>query len=260
MKIASWNINSIRARISHCNDFIAEYNPDLIMLQETKCLNEVFPEEELNIGNYNIYLHGQKSYNGVAIFSKTPADEIKTDFEGNPCTDQARFIEVSFNSDKYGYCRFINLYAPNGGEVGSDKFQLKFKFYESFIKYIEKILSFNETLIIGGDFNIAPFDIDISKKYFDSRGTCCTQEEQQLMRKLLNLGLIDTYRFLNPDDCEFSWWDYRAGAFEQNHGLRIDTILSSPRINSHLGESKIIYELRGKPKSSDHAPIITVLK
>ena len=255
LKIITWNVNSINVRLPHLIELIKEHDPDIICLQELKCETDKFPKEELSDLPYNLYIHGQKTYNGVAILSKIPADEIKKDFPGNPIPEQARFIEATFKTD-IGYARVISLYAPNGGEIDSDKFVIKLKFYDAFTAYIESIKSFEERMFIGSDYNIAPFDIDVYSPEKLQHSTCCTYAERQKLRTILNLGFVDNFRIKHPDKKEFSWWDYRAGAFEQNKGMRIDTILSTSNALANLSDCTIDYKTREKHKPSDHAPVI----
>lgn len=257
LKIVTWNVNSVNSRMQHLIELIKDQDPDIICLQELKCLNEKFPRLELEHLPYNLYLHGQKSYNGVAILSKIPADEIKTDFPGNPIPEQARFIEAAFNTE-IGYVRMISLYAPNGGEIGSDKFEIKLKFYDAFTNYLESIKSLEEKIFIGSDYNIAPFDIDLYSPEKLQNTTCCTYAEKEKLRTILNMGFVDNFRALHPNKQEFSWWDYRAGAFEQNKGMRIDSIFSTSNAVAHLTECSIDYKSRSKQKPSDHAPVIAV--
>lgn len=259
LKIVTWNVNSVRSRLNHLLDFIQEHNPDIICLQELKCQTEKFPFEELNHLPYNFYVKGEKTYNGVAILSKLKADEVKYDFLDNPICDQARFIECSFNS-LIGYIRVICLYAPNGGEVGSDKFHNKLKFYDAFTDYINSIKSFEEKLFIAADFNIAPFDIDVHAPDKFRGKTCFTLEEQIKLRTILNSDFVDNYRIMHPNSNEFSWWDYRAGSFEQNLGMRIDSIISSSNAIANLISCTIDYPTRTKNKPSDHAPVIAEYK
>ena len=255
LKIVTWNVNSVNVRLQHLIELIQKHDPDIICLQELKCINENFPTEALSHLPYNLYFHGQKSYNGVAILSKIPADDIKTDFPSNPIPEQARFIEATFNTE-IGYARVISLYAPNGGEVGSDKFKIKLEFYDAFTDYIKSIKSFEEKMFIGSDYNIAPFDIDVYSPEKLENSTCATYIEKQKLRTILNLGFIDNFRIKYPEKQEFSWWDYRAGAFEQNQGMRIDTILSTSNAVEYLNDCTIDYKTREKPKPSDHAPVI----
>ncbi|MFY9589220.1 exodeoxyribonuclease III [Rickettsia endosymbiont of Halotydeus destructor] len=255
MKIATWNINSIKMRLDLLRNFLTEANPDILLLQEIKCETDKFPFDELSDLPYNFYVHGQKSYNGVAILSKFPADEIIKDFPNNYCTDQSRFLEINV-STPIGFCKIISLYAPNGSSVGSDKFETKLKFYDSFINYLSSCKSFEEKIIIGGDFNIAPFDIDVYSPQALRGTTCFTLDEQKKFRTILNSGFEDLYRVTKPASHEFSWWDYRAGSFEQNKGMRIDMLLASNNAVDYLENCYMDYNLRTKLKPSDHIPVV----
>ncbi|MDA9163674.1 exodeoxyribonuclease III [Rickettsiaceae bacterium] len=254
-KIVTWNVNSVKVRMEHLRELIKDHDPDVICLQELKCETDKFPAFELSDLSYNLYIHGQKTYNGVAILSKLPADEVKTEFPNNPAPEQARFIEVSFDTP-IGYARVISLYAPNGGEVGSDKFAMKLDFYDAFTDYINSIKSFEEKMFIGSDYNIAPFDIDVHSPERLRNSTCFTYTEQEKLRSILNAGFVDNFRAKHPNTQEYSWWDYRAGSFAQNKGMRIDTILSTNNAVPHLKDCIIDYKTREKQKPSDHAPVI----
>lgn len=257
LKIVTWNVNSVKVRLNHLREFIEQHDPDIICLQELKCETDAFPSERISDLPYNLYINGQKTYNGVAILSKIPADEVSTNFPKNPAPEQARFIECSFDTE-IGYIRVISLYAPNGGEVGSDKFTTKLKFYDAFTQYIRSIRSFSEKLFIGSDYNVAPFDIDVYSPDKLRNTTCFTLEEQNKLRTILNDGFVDNFRIKYPDKKEFSWWDYRAGSFEQNKGMRIDTIISSSNATPYLQDCLIDYKTREKTKPSDHAPVIAI--
>jgi len=259
LKIVTWNVNSIKVRLAHLRELIKEHDPDIICLQELKCETDKFPKDEISDLPYNLYIHGQKTYNGVAILSKIPSDDIKTEFPNNPIPDQARFIESTFDTE-IGYCRVICLYAPNGGEVGSDKFLTKLKFYDAFTEYLISIKSFDEKIFICADYNIAPFDIDVYSTNELQNSTCFTYVEKQKFRTILNSGFVDNFRIYDPNVQEFSWWDYRAGAFAKNKGMRIDSIISSSNAVSNLVNCMIDLSTREKDKPSDHAPVIGLYK
>lgn len=255
MKVATWNVNSIRSRLEHSVSFLKQQDPCLLLLQETKCIDDLFPHDQFSNMPYNISINGQKSYNGVAIFSKYPIDEVKTDFVGNPCPEQARFLEVTC-STPIGYSRIISVYVPNGGKVGSEKFNMKLEFLSSFTSYLNSIDANDENLIVGGDFNVAPFDIDVYDSTVLANTTCFTEIEKNKMRLLLNMGFEDLYRLANPGSQEFSWWDYRAAGFQRNLGMRIDFLLGNNNVLSKLKACYIDTSLRSKPQPSDHAPVI----
>ncbi len=258
MKIACWNVNSIKSRLTQVLSWIEQHDPDVILFQELKCEEESFPLEAFSHLPYNFAISGQKTYNGVAILSKYKIDGIKKAFPGSPCPDQARFIEISFASP-IGYCRIISIYVPNGGEIHSDKFMMKLEFLDALYSYLHSIKNTEEHVIIGGDFNVAPFDIDVYAPKQMHHTTCFTLEERVKLRAILNSNWTDLYRALNPATCDFTWWDYRGRAFEHNHGMRIDMILGCPKTADRLQEFIIDKDARSSDKASDHAPIMAVL-
>lgn len=257
LKVASWNVNSIRSRIDHVLEFLQDESPDFLLLQETKCEDAQFPDDAFASLPYNILKSGQKSYNGVAILSKIPVDEIKTDFPGNPCSDQARFIEIACTTS-IGYSSIISVYVPNGSEIGSDKFAVKLEFYDALTSYLLSIKKHDEHIIIGGDFNVAPFDIDVYSVLDLQNALCFSAPEKNKFRGLLNQGFEDLYRLSHTNVQEFSWWDYRAGGFEKNLGLRIDMILGTISAANVLSDCFIATRYRGLDKPSDHAPVVAV--
>ncbi|MFK8040011.1 MAG: exodeoxyribonuclease III [Rickettsiaceae bacterium] len=254
MKVATWNVNSVGVRITHLEEFLRTTQPDILLLQEIKCINEKFPYDALDHLNYNVYVHGQKTYNGVAILSKYKADDIKINFPDNPIPQEARFIECSLNTS-IGFCQVISVYVPNGGEVNSEKFHIKLRFFDELFRYLNSIKSFNANIIIGGDFNVAPFDIDVYSSSDLKDSTCFTLTEKQKMRSIINAGFYDLYRLASLDLQEFSWWDYRGGAFDKNLGMRIDMILGSSNIAQNISQVKMHYDMRAKDRPSDHIPV-----
>jgi exodeoxyribonuclease-3 len=258
MKIASWNLNSIRVRFEKLQNWLVRENPDLVLLQELKCEEAQMPD--IDFASYNLVGSYQKTYNGVAILSKYPIDEVKYDFEGNPDSAQARYIEIVCNTP-CGYARFISIYFPNGGEVYSDKFDYKLKFYEAFTEYVKKLRRNNELLFVGGDYNVAPGEIDVYDAHGLAKSTCFTMEERSAFHKMVNEAkLLDAYRIAHPDKVEFTWWDYRGNGFSHNKGMRIDHILLNPKAADILLECHIDHEERGKEQASDHAPIVILLE
>jgi exodeoxyribonuclease-3 len=258
VKIINWNVNSINSRIDHLVDLLKKEDPDIVLLQEIKCEESGFPYLMLSDFSYEIAISGQKSYNGVAIFSKYKIQSVKKHFPNNPLVDHARFIEIECETD-FGMTKIVSLYAPNGGEVGSEKFVQKFAFYKEFNQYLNQFHNQKENIIIGGDFNIAPFDIDVYNAKNLQNSTGFTLDEKQILRKIFNEGFCDLYRLKNPFSKEFSWWDYREGGFEQNKGMRIDFIISNIEIAYHLKEAKLLKEYRSRIKPSDHIPLMIEL-
>lgn len=255
MKVVSWNVNSIKSRIEHVLSWIAENDPDIMMFQELKCEKDAFPLEAFGHLPYNFAISGQKTYNGVAILSKYPIDNIETAFPDNPCPEQARFVEISFKAE-IGYCKAISVYVPNGGEIHSDKFVMKLAFLKAFKRYLASINNVDEYIMVGGDYNVAPFDIDVYEPHHLQYSTCFTVEERRLMRAILNDKWVDLYRLMHPNDEEFSWWDYRGRGFEHNKGMRIDMILGNPKFADIAKEFVMDKVMRGMEKASDHIPIM----
>ena len=247
MKIATWNVNSIRARIDHLIAWLSENNIDILAIQETKVINELFPKEELtNIGYKSIFA-GQKSYNGVAILSLTDTCETTTWHAKND--ENIRAIASTVNDT-----RVINIYVPNGQSLGSEKFSYKINWLNDFIQWVKEQQQIYEKIIILGDFNIAPSDLDVYDPAIWQNSILTSQDERNLLQDILNLGFVDSYRDLNPTDPGFSWWDYRAGSFRRGNGLRIDLILTSHNIS--LESCIVDLEPRGWAKPSDHTPVV----
>jgi exodeoxyribonuclease III len=257
MRITTWNVNSVRARLPLLLDFLNEVKPVVLLLQETKCENHKFPIEELNELGYNVSLNGQKAYNGVAIASKFAIEAVKVSFENNPKEEHARFIEAEIKLP-IGFARFISVYVINGGEVDSKAYHEKLSFLEHLSQYFESICKNDELLFIGGDFNVAPEEIDTCEP--KGSYTCFTMPERTKMRALINKGLCDLYRDCNADQQEFSWWGYRERGLQNNRGMRLDMLLSSYKATRYVKDCKIQKEWRLKEKASDHAPVTLELQ
>ncbi len=259
MKLACWNVNSIKQRIAYVEKLIKEENPDFILLQELKCETDKFPYTEFEELGYNLALIGQKTFNGVAIFSKYPLDEISTKLPSYGLDDQdeqARFVEATVAVGKE-YFRIISVYVPNGGEVGGERFPYKMNFLERLKRYIREVNNPDERLVIAGDFNIANLDIDIYDPKALANSICCSQSEKKIFREILAENMFDSFRLLNPHTQNFTWWDYRGGAYDHNKGLRIDYILTNPSATDLLEKAYMLEDYRKLPKTSDHIPIIS---
>jgi exodeoxyribonuclease-3 len=251
IKIASWNVNSINAHLDQVTSWIKQNDPDILLLQETKCQDSNFPYEAFK--GFSVSHLGQKTYNGVAILSKhSPKSIIKT-FENNPCFDQARFIQADFVYSS-GIARVINIYVPNGGEIGSEKFAIKLDFLRGLLNYI-RMLDLTTPTILAGDFNVAPFDIDVYSPEEANNRLLFSDIEKKLLREILNANFFDTYRLSNPLTQEFSWWDYRARGFERNAGMRIDFLLANAKGSDLLRGAWLNSQIRNHPKCSDHVPV-----
>jgi len=253
MKIISWNVNSVRARIENILSYIKDSNPDILFLQEIKTQNENFPSETFRENGYNSYVFGQKSYNGVAFVSKFKIENVKNDFIKDKL-QQSRIItgEIALNKKK---TKLINIYVPNGNPVNTEKYDYKKNWLTSFIKEIKNELVKNSNLIISGDFNIIPEEIDVYdyKRYQDD--ALFKLEIRKKYRELINLGFNDVYRYFNKSKQEYTFWDYFAGSWQKNYGMRIDHFLVSSNLLENIKSININKKPRSKIKPSDHTPI-----
>ncbi|MCE2993888.1 MAG: exodeoxyribonuclease III [Alphaproteobacteria bacterium] len=256
-QIVCWNLNSVNSRLPNLLNFLTQERPDVLLLQEIKCLHEKFPNLELEDLGYNCVINGQKTYNGVAILSKGPIEDSTINLP-NFTDAQARYIECVTTINNKAI-RVASVYVPNGQEVGSDKFAYKLEFMEALNNHLQSVLSYQEVFAIGGDFNVAPYEIDVhDPKALD--GTVGFHiEERKRIHSLMNLGLYDSFRCKHPNSNEFSWWDYRAGSLQNNRGMRIDQIYLSPEGMDVLSDATIYKSERLNHKTSDHAPIGCVL-
>jgi exodeoxyribonuclease III len=253
--IATWNINSIRTRLPLLLSWLKERTPDVVLLQETKVIDDQFPREEIEDLGYNIAMYGQKSYNGVAILSKFPIEDVTQGIPGFK-DDQARYLEAVIKG-----VRVASVYVPNGMEVGSDKYAYKLDFLKHLYVHIQTLLTYNEAFALGGDFNIAPTDLDVYDPEEWHEKILCSTPEREAFRSLLYLGLTDALRALHPQEKElYTWWDYRGGAWQNNYGLRIDHFLLSPQAADHLKSATVDRQIRDVEKASDHAPVLCRLE
>lgn len=266
IRIATWNVNSVKSRIGHLLDVLkAENAPDILLLQELKCQDDAFPYMEIEDAGYNVAVYGQKTYNGVAVLSKFPIDEVIKGLPENPLSlweggnEEARYIECVISLPKTAI-RVASVYIPNGQEPGSEKFKYKMAFFERLYAHIENLLQYNEMLVIGGDYNVAPAAIDVYDPKSLEGTTCFHPDERKHFRALLGLGLTDAYRAVNPQKQGFSWWDYRAGGWQHNKGMRIDHLLLSPQAADRTFACDIDLIPRDKEKPSDHTPVWCELK
>ncbi len=253
MKIISWNVNSVRARIDNIKNYIKDVSPDVLMLQEIKTQNENFPNDEFKELGYISHVYGQKSYNGVAIISKFKLNNISTSFI-NDDLKQSRIItgELVIKKKKI---ELINIYVPNGNPVDTDKYEYKKIWLKKFINSVKKKLIENSNLLIAGDFNIIPDEIDVHdfKRYEnDALGKL---EIRKKYRELINLGFKDIYRLVNKKKQEYTFWDYFAGSWQKNYGMRIDHFLLSNSLIGNVKGININKKPRSKIKPSDHTPI-----
>ncbi len=258
MKIASWNVNSLRVRLPHVLDWLAEHQPDILGLQETKTIDENFPVDDIEAAGYHVTFAGQKTYNGVAVISKQPAADIVTDLPGLE-DPQRRVLGCTIPSEK-GDVRFLNLYVPNGSEVGSEKYEYKLSWLDALTRHIKTQLAAHNNFVVVGDFNIAPDDRDVHDPEAWHGKILCSAPERDALQQLTDLGLTDTFRLFEQDENLFSWWDYRAAGFRRNRGMRIDLVLASPDMTKRCTASHIDKEPRKLERPSDHAPVVAVFE
>jgi len=253
MKISSWNVNSVRARITNILEYLKSDNPDILMIQEIKTEEKNFPFLDFENLGYKSYVFGQKSYNGVAILSKGNINDINSKFIKD-INNQSRII-IGDISNKSKTIKLINIYAPNGNPVDTNKYDYKKKWYDSFIKKVNKTLKSSNNIIIGGDFNIIPDKMDVYDYRKYENDALFRLEIRKKFRELINLGFYDIYRHLNKDKQEYTFWDYMSGAWQKNNGMRIDHFLISNNLLNNIKYVSINKKPRSKIKPSDHTPI-----
>jgi len=250
MKVAAWNVNSIKSRLQHLKDWSADFHPDVVLLQELKCQDPDFPYMEIEEMGYHCAVFGQKAYNGVAILSKIPIKEVRKGIPGFQ-DEQSRYIEADLENG----ITVSSIYVPNGSEIGSDKYQYKMSFYAALHAYLKDRLSQEKPFVMGGDFNVAKESIDIHDPDKVGERILCSQAERHHLNSLINLGYADSYRVFEPHKQYFSWWDYRAGSWDQDKGWRIDYVLTCPYATDMLTAVGIDKTPRGWEKPSDHTPV-----
>ncbi len=254
MRIASWNVNSIKQRLDGALAWLGERQPDLVCMQETKCVDDAFPREPFEALGYNVAVHGQKTFNGVALLSKLPFDEISNGLPGDPGDDHARFIE-GVVSTKDGALRIASIYLPNGNPPQSEKYTYKLAWMRRLSAYARERLSHEEPLILAGDYNVIPTASDARNPQAWTDDALFLPKTRDEFRALINLGLHDAVRATSDDPGLFTFWDYQAGAWQKNNGIRIDHVLQSPRAADRLANVGIDKHVRSWEKPSDHVPI-----
>ena len=253
MKISSWNVNSVRARIENVINYLKTDKPDILFLQEIKTENVNFPTEDFKKLGYDSYVFGQKSYNGVAFLSKVKINNCKTNFI-NDELKQSRIITGEITSNKKKI-KLINIYVPNGNPINTEKYTYKKNWLTKFLKSVKKELTLEKNIIISGDFNIIPEEIDVynHEKYIDD--ALFKIEIRKFYRELLNYGFKDMFRFMHKVKQEYTFWDYMAGSWPKNYGMRIDHFLVTDSLIENVKDIVINKKPRSKIKPSDHTPI-----
>ena len=254
MKIATWNVNSIRARLEPALVWLNQAKPDVVCLQEIKCQDEVFPREPFESLGYNCAVHGQKSYNGVAILSKYPLEDVTPRLPGGEGDDHSRYLEAVVSGAK-GVVRVASIYAPNGNPVESPKFDYKLAWLERLNRHAAKLLAAEEPVVLMGDYNIIPQDKDAHNPKGWIKDALFQPEAKAALRRIENLGYADAFRVLHPEGGHYTFWDF-FGSWERDNGIRIDHILLSPQAADRLMACEIDRHVRGdSEKPSDHVPI-----
>lgn len=249
-KIATWNVNSLRVRLPHVLAWLSEHQPTVLALQETKLPDNDFPREEIEAAGYVVTYSGQRTYNGVAIISKNELTDIVTDIP-NLVDPQRRILAATI-----GDVRVLNLYIPNGESVTSDKYQYKLNWLKQVDAYAQQESQKHRKMIVLGDFNIAPDDMDVHDPRAWKDSVLCSQPERVAFQRLLKHGFHDCFREVHPDAQFYSWWDYRLNAFKRNLGLRIDHILASAELMGSCSSCYIDQQPRALERPSDHAPVV----
>lgn len=250
MKIATWNVNSLNVRLPHVLEWLDIAAPDILVLQEIKQVTEAFDADAFRALGYESVASGQKTYNGVAIISRAPAQNLVTDFPGFE-DPQRRILAATIAG-----VRIVNLYVPNGSTVGSDKYEYKLGWLSALHSFLEAEIQEHDHLVVLGDFNIAPDDRDVHDPEKWGDDILCSPAERAALQSVLDLGLNDVFRQFEQTEKTFSWWDYRAAGFRRNAGLRIDLILASRELADQCSESFVDREPRTWERPSDHAPVV----
>ncbi len=248
-KVATWNVNSLRVRLPHVMDWLDKVKPDVLSLQETKVPDESFPVDEIKQLGYEVVYSGQKAYNGVAILSKQKGEDVHVNI---PSLEdlQRRVLAITV-----GDVRVFNLYVPNGQCVDSDKYHYKLKWLQALTLFLKEQLTLYPKVVVMGDFNIAPQDIDVHDPVEWQGQVLCTEPERAAFNELLSLGFQDCFRLQTQPENSFSWWDYRLNAFKRNRGMRIDHILATEALASQCIQCGIDKSPRGLERPSDHTPV-----
>ncbi|MEO5808461.1 exodeoxyribonuclease III [Devosia sp.] len=253
MRIATWNINGIRARLEVLLTWLAQEKPDIVCLQEIKSVDEAFPRAEIEALGYNVETHGQKSWNGVAILSLIPFDEVHRGLPGDDADEQSRLIEGVFSVET-GAIRVCNIYLPNGNPADTEKFPYKLRWMDRLIAFTEERLAFEEPFVLLGDFNLIPTRNDVHDPEAWWGDALFRPESLEKFRRLSNLGLTDAVRAVT-DEPSYTFWDFQAGAWRRNAGIRIDHLMLSPQAADRLDGVTIHKDVRGWDKPSDHVPV-----
>jgi exodeoxyribonuclease-3 len=254
VRIATWNVNSVRQRIEHLQRYLKEIEPDILCLQELKCVDEAFPRMEIEALGYNVATHGQKTFNGVAILSKAPLEDVRIGLPGDESDSQARYIEAVI-SHASRVVRVASIYLPNGNPVGTEKYPYKLGWMDRLHAHAARLLRFEEPLVLAGDYNVIPAPRDAADPAAWAADALFLPQTRAKFQALLNLGFTDALRAVTDAGGLYTFWDYQAGAWQRNNGIRIDHLLLSPQAADLLAEVTIDRDMRAAEKPSDHVPV-----
>ena len=254
MKVATFNINGIKARLPRLVEWLEETQPDVACLQELKSSDETMPTKEIEAAGYGFLYHGQKGFNGVAILSRLPFDEVTPRLPGDPEDDHARFIEAVV-STKTGALRVASIYLPNGNPISTEKYDYKIKWMKRLFDYSRERLAHEEPLVLAGDYNVIPTENDVHNPELWRNDALFLPETRAKFRALINLGLTDAIRANTDAGGIYTFWDYQAGAWQKNNGIRIDHLLLSPQAADRLVTAGVDKHVRAWEKPSDHVPV-----
>ncbi len=254
MRIATWNVNSIKQRLDSAVTWLAERTPDIVCLQETKCVDDAFPREPFEALGYNVAVHGQKAFNGVALLSKFPFDEVSNGLPGDDQDDHARFMEAVVSTAN-GALRVASIYLPNGNPPATEKYTYKLAWMKRLSNYARERLRLEEPLVMAGDYNVIPGPADARNPQAWVNDALFLPRTRDEFRGLINLGVTDALRATSDDPGLFTFWDYQAGAWQKNNGIRIDHLLLSPAAADKLITAGIDRHVRTWEKPSDHVPV-----
>jgi len=254
MRIATWNVNSIKQRLDGVLAWLEEREPEVACLQETKCIDEAFPREAIEALGYNVAVHGQKTFNGVAVISKMRFDEVIARLPGDEEDDHARFLEVAVSSGSRAV-RIASIYLPNGNPPQTDKYTYKLRWMDRLMHYVDSRLRLEEPLVLAGDYNVIPTPADVHDPSAWAGDALFLPQTRAKFGALLHLGLTEAVRATTDAEGTYTFWDYQAGAWQKNAGIRIDHLLLSPQAADRLTAVGIDKHVRGWEKPSDHVPV-----
>jgi exodeoxyribonuclease III len=252
--IATWNVNSVRQRIGHLVKWLEDQKPDIVCLQEIKTVDEGFPAAEIEALGYNVAVHGQKTFNGVALLSRFPLGDIRRGLPGDDADEQARYIEATVETAN-GVFRVAGIYLPNGNPAPGDKYTYKLRWMERLQGHVQALMEHEEPLVVAGDYNVIPQAIDAREPAQWTSDALFLPETRAAFRRLMALGMTEAWRAVSDAKDAYTFWDYQAGAWQRNNGIRIDHLLLSPQAADRLMEVAIDKHMRDADKPSDHVPV-----